>query len=57
MLAMLAYALILGALTILLVAAVGALREGIRQRGRLRGVLVSVAAMVLALAGWVVMLI
>ncbi len=54
---MLAYAVILGGLTVLLVAAAGALRDGIRQRGRIRGVLVSVAAILVALAGLVAVLI
>lgn len=54
---MLAYAVILGGLTVLLVAAAGALRDGIRRGGRVRGVVVSVAAILFALAGMIVVLI
>jgi hypothetical protein len=48
---MLAYAVLLGALGVLVVAAGGALRDGIRQRGRIRGILVSLAALLLSLIG------
>jgi hypothetical protein len=48
---MLAYAVLLGALGVLFVAAAGALRDGIRHGGRLRGILVSLAAMLLSLFG------
>lgn len=57
MLEMLAYAVLLGALGVLLVAAAGALREGLKQRGRLRGVVVNVAVILVALLGLVALLI
>lgn len=56
MLAMLLYAIMLGGLGILLVAAVGTLREAIRQRARPRGFLVAIGAALLALVGiWAVL--
>lgn len=54
---MLLYVIILGGLGVLLVAAVGALREAIRQRARPRGFLVAIGAALLALAGIWAMLI
>ena len=51
MLALLAYAILLGGLVVLLLAAAGALRDGIRQRGRPRGILVSLLVLLLALLG------
>lgn len=57
MLAMLLYLIILGGLGILFVAALGALREAIRQRARPRGFLVALAAAALALLGfWAVLI-
>lgn len=57
MVAMLLYVVILGGLWIILVASLGALREAIRQRARLRGYLVSLAFAALSLLGFWVMLI
>jgi hypothetical protein len=57
MLAMLAYAMVLGGLGVLFVAAAGALRDGIRRRGRWRGVAVSLAVMLASLLGCVAVLI
>lgn len=54
---MLAYAVILGGLVVLLVAAAAALRDGIRQRGRVRGAVMSLLVIAVALAGLVAMLI
>jgi hypothetical protein len=48
---MLTYAVLLGGLGVLLVAAMGALRDGIRHGGRIRGILVSLAAVLLSLVG------
>ncbi len=51
MLAMVLYALILGGLGVLFVAALGALREAVRQRARPRGFLVALGAALVALVG------
>jgi hypothetical protein len=57
MLAMVLYVVILGGLGILLVASVGALREAIRQRARLRGYLVAIALALGSLLGfWAVLI-
>jgi hypothetical protein len=56
-LAMLAYAGLLAGFGVLLVASAAALRDGIRRRGRLRGVLISGAALALSLLGIVALLI
>ncbi|MBL8984961.1 MAG: hypothetical protein JNJ80_01735 [Gemmatimonadetes bacterium] len=54
---MLLYLIILGGLGILFVAALGALREAVRQRARPRGFLVALAAAALALLGfWAVLI-
>ena len=53
---MLLYAIVLGGLIVLLVAGAGSLREAFRRKARLRGFLVSIAAMVAALLGiWAVL--
>lgn len=54
---MLLYLVILGGLGILLVASLGALREAIRQRARLRGYLVALGLALLSLVGFWAMLI
>jgi hypothetical protein len=54
---MLAYALVLGGFAVLLVGSAAALKDGIRRRGRLRGVLISAAVLVLSLLGIVAVLI
>ncbi len=45
LLVMAAYAVLLGALLVLIVASLGALREGIRQRGRIRGLLMTLGVL------------
>ena len=51
MLTMLLYAIILGGLVVLLVAAAGTLREAFRKKARLRGFLVALLAGAVALVG------
>jgi hypothetical protein len=55
--AMLLYGLLLGGLTVLLVASAGALKEGIRRRGRLRGIVVGLAVLLGSLLGFYALLI
>jgi hypothetical protein len=53
---MLLYLVFLGGAVVLLAAAVGALREAIRQRARLRGILLTVGLAVLSLlAIWAIL--
>jgi hypothetical protein len=54
---MLAYAVVLGGLAVLLVASTSALREGIRRRGKVRGVVISAVVLLLSLLGIVAVLI
>lgn len=56
-LAMVAYAALLGGLGVLIVASAGALVDGIRRRGRLRGVIVSTGVLLFGLLGIVALLI
>jgi hypothetical protein len=57
MLAMLGYLVLLGGLGVLVAASVGALKEAIRQRARLRGIALTVGLMVLSLLGlWAVLI-
>ena len=57
MLAMLLYAVLLGGLTVLLVASAGAVKDGIRQRGRFRGILLSLILLLGSLLGFYLLLI
>lgn len=54
---MLLYAVLLGGLSVLLIASAGALKDGIRHRGRFRGILVSLAVLLASLLGFYVLLI
>jgi|GEM_PF-5905640 len=57
MLAMLLYLVILGGFVVLLAASVSALRDGIRQRARIRGILLAVGLALLSLLGiWAVLI-
>lgn len=51
LLAMAAYAVLLAGLVVLIAASAGALREGIRRRGRIQGLLVSLSVLAAALVG------
>jgi len=57
MLAMLAYLVLLACFWVLIVAAFGALRDGVKARGRFRGVVVSLLAMLFGLLGIVLLLV
>lgn len=53
---MLLYLIVLGGLAALLAASVGALKEAIRQRARLRGIVLTLGLAVLSLLGiWAVL--
>ena len=57
MLAMILYLIVLGGALVLLVASGGALREAVRQRARLRGILLTAGLAILSLlAIWAVLL-
>lgn len=54
---MLLYLVILGGFVVLLAASVSALRDGIRQRARIRGILLAVGLALLSLLGiWAVLI-
>lgn len=54
---MLAYLVLLACFWVLIVAAFGALRDGVKARGRFRGVVVSLLAMLFGLLGIVLLLV
>jgi len=54
---MVAYLILLSGFGIITVAAAGALRDGIKARGRIRGMIISFAVMLLGLLGIVLLLI
>ncbi len=54
---MILYIVLLGGAIVLLAASVGALREAIRQRARLRGILLAVGIAILSVLGiWAILL-